>query len=108
MFDQTFVFGSDMVVVQDGSNLVVERLVAVLVRIPFVFAIFGGIFVTAVWADPGHSPPCPPEHLCDDISSINSAIRDSSGPSPASYCFWAVLCTMGVWGILPYGFFSSW
>ena len=45
-----------MFVVQDGSGLVVERLVAVLAHISlaaFVFAIFGDIFVTAVWADPG-------------------------------------------------------
>ena len=92
-----------MLVVQDGPNL--ERLVAILAHIPFVFAMFGDIFVAAVWADPDPQPAVP-SGTSVIFSSINSAIGDSSGPSPASCCFWAVLRTMGVWRILFYSFLS--
>ena len=40
-----------MLVVQDGSNLLVERLATILAHILFVFAVFDDIFVTVVWVD---------------------------------------------------------
>ena len=94
-----------MLVVQDGSNL--ERPVAILAHIPCVFALFDDIFVTAVWADPGPAHRTLRNISAAIFSSINSANRDSSGPSPAPYCFWAVLRTMWVWGILSYSFLSA-
>ena len=91
-------------IVQEGSRLVVERLLAGLAGVPLEFPVFTELDDVCISfrAVDAVRPPHSTEQLCRRLRVAKQHQQGQQGPRPPFSRFWFVAPAMGAQGICPY------